>query len=1046
MAGVGFELKKLFREQGLLSLVKAYAFSSITTVGPMILCVLMMLTMQWMMQISDTPFLQRELFLATTVYCFIFSVLLTGGLSMLLNRFLADMLFLKKYEHLLSSLYGAIAVALPVGSIGAWLFLRDLPASFGYKVTAYIFFSELTILWVQSVYLSALKDYTRIVRGFFIGVSIALIGAWFMIQYTDMEEVTAALAMIDLGFFVVLLLSARYFETVFPSRDSRISFQFLSYFKKYPALFFIGTFFYSGVYIHSFVYWMGSEGIRVADKFAISPFYDTPVFYAYLTVIPTLVTFVVSVETSFYEKYRDYYSLINNGGTWIDIATARKAMQRSLVHEVSYMMEVQLLFTVLSIALGFKLLPILGFSMQQLDTFTILVLGYYLFIIAFVLMLIMLYFDDRKGVLAISGLFVLLNAAFSYWTMEIGFHGLGMFIASFLVLVASLTRLFIYINKIDYYTFCNQPIAMKPRKPLWERWKIWKYGKRTATLTLTLLISTSLMLTGCTADSASEAPSAGQDTVKADSIVVQTPANGLVEDKRLYERDDDSSVIPLYITIFPDQPEQGKPLTWYELNRISSRMEEGNLKALVQEGGSDGSGPASGSFGYGTTEANAKISLRGNTARYASQRSYKIRLNNQAGLWRDQRVLNLNKHPYDPSRLRNKLSFDIMETLPNMASLRTQFVHLYVKDLSSGGGNNAPYEDYGLYTHIENPNEMFLKNHWLDPNGQLYKAIMFEFFTYPESIKLASDPEYSKVKFEERLEIQGSDDHSKLIAMLNDVNNMAMPIEEVFEKHFDLDNYLTWLAVNILMDNMDTDAQNYILYSPLNSDKWYFLPWDYDGGWELQRGLRSISDYASGISNYWGNKLHNRFFRKTEHVELLKNKIDELYTVINNQAVENRLTTLYRPVVEPFLNKTPDLNFLTIRKDQLQQEYEKIAGVPFRSIQRFNEDLEKPKPFYLDDLNLEQQGAVQFTWDPSFDLQGDDLTYQWVLAYDPAFTRIVKQAELKETRMTISDLPKGTYYWKVIAKDSKQNTQISFDMFEDTEGTPYYGVREVRVE
>ncbi|GIQ65771.1 hypothetical protein PACILC2_43390 [Paenibacillus cisolokensis] len=247
-------------------------------------------------------------------------------------------------------------------------------------------------------------------------------------------------------------------------------------------------------------------------------------------------------------------------------------------------------------------------------------------------------------------------------------------------------------------------------------------------------------------------------------------------------------------------------------------MEEGDLNIMMQEGASDGSGPAEGRFGYGETEANAKISIRGNTARYAPQRSYKIRLNKQAGLWRDQRTLNLNKHYDDPSRIRNKLSYDIFETLPDIASLRTQFVHLYVKDLTDKNGAAAGFADYGLYTHVEQPNKMFLKNHWLDPNGQLYKAVMFEFFRYPESLKSQSDPDYDKAAFEQVLEIEGREDHDKLLAMLDDVNDMSIPIRDVIDRHFDLDNYLTWLAANILMDNMDTDAQNYLLYSPLNSD------------------------------------------------------------------------------------------------------------------------------------------------------------------------------------------------------------------------------------
>ncbi len=1039
MAGVGFELRKLFREQGLISSVKAYAFSSVTTIGPMVLCMVMIVLMQWMMVHAGSAFSERELFLSTVVYAFIFSVLITGGLSMLLTRFIADMMYLRKLEHLLSSYYGAAAVCLPVGLLVAWGFLHDLPVGFGYKLAAYMLFAELIVIWIQTVHLSALKDYRRIVRNFAIGIGLSVLLAWALLFHSPYNGAEAVLIALDAGFFAVVMLCSIHFEQRFPKKSSRVYFAFLSYFGKFPSLFFIGTFFYSGVYVHNFVYWSGVHGARVAEKYAISPFYDLPVFYAYLTVVPTLVTFVVSVETAFYEKFRDYYNLILNGGTYADIERAKKEMQRTLMQEVSFIMEVQLLFTVVCIAIGMKLLPAIGFTMAQLDTFSILALGYYLFIISFIVMLILLYFDDRKGVTAISGLFVLLNIGLSYWMMKAGFHGLGMFAASFLFLVLGLSRLVYYVRNIDYYTFCAQPISIRRKAPFWRKWK-------TASARIATALALFLALTACVDGDA--ANDAGETAAPAVETPVQEPAEPqrLIEDKRLYERDDDASIIALYMTILPESSDDGAEpaLDWYRLNRLRSEMEEGDLKIILQEGAADGSGPRSGMFGYGADEANGKVSLRGNTARYASQRSYKVRLNDQAGLWRDQRVLNLNKHPFDASRIRNKLSYDLMETLPDMVSLRTQFVRLFVKDLSSGDGADAAFVDYGLYTHIENPNEQFLKNHWLDPYGQLYKAEFFEFFRYPDAIKSQSDPTYDKAAFEAYLEIQGREDHDKLIAMLEDVNNISIPIDEVVAEHFDLDNYLTWLATNILMDNMDTDAHNYLLYSPLNSKKWYFLPWDYDGAWELQRSLKTIGNYQNGISNYWGGLLHNRFFRSEKNVQLLKDKIDVLYeSTMNNEAVAERLD-VYLPV-QTLIKRAPDSDYLPIEVGDLEAEWERIAGTPMRSIERFLADIQKPKPFYLGNLIPQETGGFMFVWDPSFDLQGEDIVYDWTLAKDPAMTTVVDQRiAMRETNLT-RELSPGTYYWKVVARDSAGHEQFAFDQFEDAEGNPHYGVREIKV-
>ena len=70
------------------------------------------------------------------------------------------------------------------------------------------------------------------------------------------------------------------------------------------------------------------------------------------------------------------------------------------------------------------------------------------------------------------------------------------------------------------------------------------------------------------------------------------------------------------------------------------------------------------------------------------------------------------------------------------------------------------------------------------------------------------------------------------------------------------------MGFQILMGNVDTQNRNVYLYSPLNSDTWYFIPWDNDGS--LMRpeykitGFSDQKSWESGVSNYWGNVLFQR--------------------------------------------------------------------------------------------------------------------------------------------------------------------------------------------
>lgn len=524
-----------------------------------------------------------------------------------------------------------------------------------------------------------------------------------------------------------------------------------------------------------------------------------------------------------------------------------------------------------------------------------------------------------------------------------------------------------------------------------------------------------------------------------------------VEDRYLYAQDQGDRLFHLYVTVLKSGQSKGedrKLYTFNDINHIFSRMPDGQddpeLEVLLQEGTAEG--PAEGFFGYGENEANATIQIRGSSTRGTDQKSYKIKLFDKAGLWKEQKVLNLNKHALDLTRVRNKLSFDLFKSIPGFSSLRTHFVSLHVKDLTADKPAHT-FVDYGLYTEIENPGKMFLKTHGLDANGQLYKANEFTFYRYPQAIREKSDPAYSKKEFEKILKIEGSEDHAKLIAMLDDVNDENLNINDIVAKHFDRDNMLTWLAVNILTGDLDTIDQNYMLYSPINSSVWYFMPWDYDGAWDWynQPGMNvKPSSWQSGIANYWSNVLFKRFFMDPDNVKALNEKIESLTPYINAERV-NRLLDTYRELVSTHVHRPPDLWMLPADVGNFETEYKRLAEVPEKNKESYYQNLEKPMPVFLGEPQPEES-QLSFNWDASYDLQGDDLRYDFQIAAKPDFSNIVfEKTGLTGTKILVDKLAKGDYYWRVVIYDSKGNRQIPFDRYEDSEGNIHYGMKEYKV-
>ena len=526
----------------------------------MLLCIALVLVLKELMEMSGGMRIESELFVATMTYGFIFSIILTSGFAMVLTRFVADKVYEGEYEKIIASFYGALLLTLPIAALVAITFLSGVSESGLYKLVAYLLFMILVVIWLQTVYMSALKDYARIFKSYVIGFAVAVPVAWLLFTFTDVERAVIAIGASALGLGIVATLLMKHLEQVFPRSQSRRYFAFLQYFKKYPLIWISGVFVYSGVFVQNFVYWLQPDAMVVADRFRLMPFYDLPVFYAYLSVVPSLVVFVVLVETSFYEKYKIYYSNVVSRGTYEQLKRAKESMQNKLIAGISLLIEVQLLFTLLSIALGLNLLPKIGFTTEQLDIFVVLVLGFYFFILLFVMLHALMYFDDMKGVFYCGSLFILLNAGLTYGAMKWGIDGAGLFISAVLVMGIALLRVLYVLRHIDYYTFCPQPLkTLKAAN-----------GKKLLRNSISILLLTlaGVTLSACSFDDLQEDSAvAATDDVGA----IFNDTGNLVEDKRLYERDVDDSVKALYITIWPDEHPDSKSVDWYEMNRMTDR-------------------------------------------------------------------------------------------------------------------------------------------------------------------------------------------------------------------------------------------------------------------------------------------------------------------------------------------------------------------------------------------------------------------------------------------------------------------------------------------
>jgi len=440
--------------------------------------------------------------------------------------------------------------------------------------------------------------------------------------------------------------------------------------------------------------------------------------------------------------------------------------------------------------------------------------------------------------------------------------------------------------------------------------------------------------------------------------------------------------------------------------------------------------------------SNAEMRQRGNESRYAPQKSFRIKLdkNIPTPLWRGERKIQLMKSAYDPSRIRNKLAYDLFVEIPHLPSMRSQFAHLDIT-------NQGVTEDYGLYTQIEYFGKEYLKRRGWDKDSRVYKVEDFAYGYYDNSaFDLDANGKFiNEADFEKLMEIKRGKSHFDVVNMIKDLNDLSVDFNtEIMGKYFNRDNYLTWFAVNILLSNQDTHYHNYYLYNPKDKDDFYLIPWDYDASLGMVADTPEITEarlprWWFSHANFWKIKLHQRFLSEPGNLALLNNAVAEIKNKYFTSEKIQAKRDAYYDIVFPHITSTPDADFIDLpgnndpeRIASYNQIFDKLSNQVEIQYARFQERLNDPMIFKMREPVFESNHNIVFKWDESVSLTGQNIVYD----LDIASTKEMQAGSIIEHITNISATnyrvhwthPKGTYYYRVTARDSanpQQHWQVS---------------------
>lgn len=461
MAGIGFELKRLFRRKGLFATMRAYGYAGIVCTGPMLLGVLLQMGILVLCGLWGVGRANQDLLVCMVTYTLLASLLLTSFFSMPVTRFLADMLFAEREDEILPSFWGSNAIMLVVGTVLYGVFLLFSGATLLQGLLCLWLFNIMIVNWNGMSYLTAIKDYRGILCSFAAAIGVACLCALTALAL-GLPSVEGLLASIALGYGVMLAWDVVLLCRYFPQSD-RSPWLYLRWLDQFMPLALTGLFTNLGLFAHLVIIWAGPIGVQVKGLFYGAPYHDVPALIAFLTILVTSVNFVVSVEVNFYPRYRDYYSLFNDGGVVGDIVVAEEVMLATLNRELRFCALKQLFVTAAVISLETTVLSALplGFNNLMHGYFRTLCVGYGLYAVGNTVLLILLYFTDYKGAVLASGLFAGVAGLATAVSLLLPqqFYGFGFLLGAAVSFIVALLRLDTYTANLPYRILSQQPIV-----------------------------------------------------------------------------------------------------------------------------------------------------------------------------------------------------------------------------------------------------------------------------------------------------------------------------------------------------------------------------------------------------------------------------------------------------------------------------------------------------------------------------------------------------------------------------------------------------------
>jgi polysaccharide biosynthesis protein PelG len=460
MAGIGFALKKLSSQDNLASRSLAAGHAILISSGPWIVIMVGLALLSNFV----TPILGSEetkIFNVLVIYSFALSLVITAPIALEATLRVSALLFERQFQDVQRVYLGALGIATFAALVSSCIvFLGIVQLSGALALAAIVCVMQVTWLWLAMAFVAAIKQYGVVTLAFALGLSCSVVlgSAAAAIGHGPGGMLLGFSAGLCVSFAILNFLILQTFPgTLAPVatlwqrlRQARL---------QSPVFVVAGIASALAVWVDKLIVWHSAEAETVGGGLLYAPRYDSPMFIAYLSIVPVMSVLVIWLETTFFDNYRHYRDIVHSGGTLRQIEEQRRRLTHDTIDAVFSAFLIQLAVSG-ALAIASPLLAsLLSLPYEALSVLRLALAGAAFHFLFQACCGVILFVQYGRGYLWLQGAFLLLNAAMTAAMLtNPDYLGMGYVLAAMLSAIFAYAVMLRTLRTLNRLTFVvNNP-------------------------------------------------------------------------------------------------------------------------------------------------------------------------------------------------------------------------------------------------------------------------------------------------------------------------------------------------------------------------------------------------------------------------------------------------------------------------------------------------------------------------------------------------------------------------------------------------------------